>query len=117
MARWLQAWRGLRTAEEKAERQSLSGTHATPLPHIRRAHWHSFWKGPRTIPVKRYLVVHWFPLFQWASRILMNFLPQNKTNGVNSISKVSAPILKLKIIQSCPVTSLSRLVCILACDG
>ncbi|MGO8879080.1 MAG: hypothetical protein ACLPVO_06360 [Desulfomonilaceae bacterium] len=51
----------LRAAEEKAERQSLDGTHATPIPHIRRVHWHSFWKGPRNIPAKRYLVVYWLP--------------------------------------------------------
>ncbi|MHB8205271.1 MAG: AcrVA2 family anti-CRISPR protein [Desulfomonilaceae bacterium] len=51
----------LRKAEADTEKVSSSGTHATPLPHIRRAHWHSFWKGPRNQPAKRYLVVYWLP--------------------------------------------------------
>jgi len=31
----------------------------SPAPHIRRAHWHSFWLGPREGP--RELVVKWLP--------------------------------------------------------
>jgi len=31
----------------------------SPAPHIRRAHWHSFWRGPREGP--RELVVKWLP--------------------------------------------------------
>ena len=38
---------------------SAGGTHASPRPHIRRAHWHSYWVGPRKEPEKRRKVVKW----------------------------------------------------------
>jgi hypothetical protein len=34
-------------------------THASPRPHVRRAHWHHFWAGPRQ--GKRKLILHWLP--------------------------------------------------------
>lgn len=41
------------------------GTHASPRPHIRRAHWHSFWTGPKATAARpvtdRKLVAHWIP--------------------------------------------------------
>jgi hypothetical protein len=42
------------------------GTHASPRPHIRRAHWHSFWTGPKATVGKpevppRELIVKWIP--------------------------------------------------------
>lgn len=37
------------------------GTHASPSPHIRKPHWHSFWKGPKEDPKKRELIAHWLP--------------------------------------------------------
>jgi hypothetical protein len=36
-----------------------SGTHAGPRPHIRRAHWHGFWSGPRDS--ERRFNVRWLP--------------------------------------------------------
>jgi len=37
-----------------------TGTHASPRPHIRRAHWHSYWTGPK----RSILKVHWLhPMF------------------------------------------------------
>jgi len=33
--------------------------HASPRPHIRRAHWHHFWTGPKTGEQK--LVLRWLP--------------------------------------------------------
>ena len=36
-----------------------SGTRSNPRPHIRRAHWHSYWVGPRSRPERRKLVVRW----------------------------------------------------------
>lgn len=36
-----------------------TGTHASPRPHFRRAHWHHFWKGPRNDPDKRTLTLKW----------------------------------------------------------
>lgn len=35
------------------------GAHARPRPHIRRAHWHTFWTGPRD--GTQTPVVHWLP--------------------------------------------------------
>lgn len=42
------------------------GTHASPRPHIRRAHWHSYWTGPKAAVGKapvpaREVVVKWIP--------------------------------------------------------
>jgi hypothetical protein len=42
------------------------GTHASPRPHIRKAHWHSFWTGPMAKVGKpevapRELTVKWIP--------------------------------------------------------
>ena len=34
---------------------------STPRPHVRRAHWHAFWRGPRSRPEERELVVKWLP--------------------------------------------------------
>src|SRR5690606_18860768 len=39
--------------------EDQGGTHAGPRPHVRRAHWHHFWTGPRT--GTRRLVLHWLP--------------------------------------------------------
>ncbi len=35
------------------------GTHASPRPHMRRAHWHHFWTGPKT--GERKLILRWLP--------------------------------------------------------
>lgn len=32
-----------------------------PRPHVRRAHWHSFWTGPKSEPAARKLVLKWLP--------------------------------------------------------
>ena len=42
------------------------GSHASPRPHIRRAHWHAFWIGEKAkpgiaTPTKRELILHWLP--------------------------------------------------------
>lgn len=34
---------------------------SSPRPHIRRAHWHSFWTGAKNFPEKRKIVVKWIP--------------------------------------------------------
>ena len=47
----------LRHARE--ERLRFEGGAGTVAPHIRSAHWHAFWTGPRAGP--RSLVVHWLP--------------------------------------------------------
>lgn len=38
-----------------------TGTHARPRPHIRRAHWHHFWTGPRDQAADRRLILRWLP--------------------------------------------------------
>lgn len=36
-----------------------TGSHASPRPHMRRGHWHHFWRGKRSEPEARELVLHW----------------------------------------------------------
>lgn len=38
---------------------SDAGTHASPRPHMRRAHWHHFWTGP--MDGERKLALRWLP--------------------------------------------------------
>lgn len=47
-------------AQEDAREGQPSG-HASPVPHVRRAHWHHFWHGPKDDPAKRELVLKWVP--------------------------------------------------------
>lgn len=52
----------LRRAKEEAEQaheQALLIRRSAKRPHIRRAHWHAFWHGPRTEPETRVLKLHW----------------------------------------------------------
>ncbi len=49
------ALRKYRRAVEDHQR----GSHESPRPHVRRAHWHHFWTGPRD--GERKLVVKWLP--------------------------------------------------------
>ncbi len=39
----------------------LSGVHEPIRPHMRRAHWHGVWTGPRSDLSKRQLSLRWFP--------------------------------------------------------
>ena len=54
-------------ASAQAEgRGDFSSTGAGPVgrtvrPHYRRAHWHSFWRGPRSRPEEREITVKWIP--------------------------------------------------------
>lgn len=43
------------------EARTEGGIHHSPRPHIRRAHWHSFWKGKRNNEANRKIVVKWIP--------------------------------------------------------
>lgn len=38
-----------------------SQVHARPRPHIRRAHWHSYWVGRKIQPETRSVVLKWLP--------------------------------------------------------
>ena len=46
------------TGDQKSAKGSKR-LHASPRPHIRRAHWHSYWIGSRKKPKERELVVKW----------------------------------------------------------
>ncbi len=35
--------------------------HKGPRPHVRRAHWHSFWTGSKSDPEQRRIIVKWMP--------------------------------------------------------
>lgn len=37
----------LRAAAPGWAKKDQGGTHAAPRPHVRRAHWHGFWTGPK----------------------------------------------------------------------
>ncbi len=49
----------LRTAYAKAG--AGQGTGSSKRPHVRRAHWHGYWVGPRSDPEKRRLELRWLP--------------------------------------------------------
>ncbi|MEW6732810.1 MAG: hypothetical protein AB1489_15900 [Acidobacteriota bacterium] len=48
----------LRTAEQREASESQDGIHASPRSHIRKAHWHHYWTGPRD-SVDRKLILKW----------------------------------------------------------
>jgi len=53
------AIRQYRNQEGLSRPGKTQGTHASPRPHIRRAHWHHFWTGSRD--GERKLVLRWLP--------------------------------------------------------
>ena len=60
------ALRRAEAARETAQAVGVGSGRATPRPHIRRAHWHSYRTGPRDRPEEQRLVVRWFPPLQVA---------------------------------------------------
>ncbi len=60
---WEAGWRlgaALRRAVDGAHKGHGDGSHASPRPHIRRAHWHSYWTGPKTAG-ERSIGIRWMP--------------------------------------------------------
>jgi len=58
---WQVGWRigpVLRAAAAGPRHEERGGHHATPRPHLRRAHWHHYWVGPHAGPGRR-LVLRW----------------------------------------------------------
>jgi len=51
----------LRRASTERGSEEPTGTHARPRPHIRRAHWHSYWVGKWNEPDGRTVVLKWLP--------------------------------------------------------
>jgi len=45
--------------QNREDKESAGGAHASPRPHIRRAHWHSYWTGPKDGQLK--IVLKWLP--------------------------------------------------------
>ncbi len=63
-SRWEVGYRlgaALRHALWEHEPAEATGSHASPRPHIRRAHWHSFWVGKRDQPDARSVTLRWLP--------------------------------------------------------
>ena len=56
---------GAAIRQAAATSEDRGGTHASPRPHIRRAHWHTYWTGKRDKPEKRK------PILKWLSPILV----------------------------------------------
>lgn len=53
---WDVGWRiGAALAGPAHPTADHGGTHLSPRPHVRRAHWHTYWVGPRTGPRTRQL--------------------------------------------------------------
>lgn len=48
----------LRKAYQAQSHDNGDGTHASPRPHIRRAHWHGFRSGPRKLPGGNVVPLH-----------------------------------------------------------
>jgi hypothetical protein len=58
-------------SHREAESIRGEGTHASPRPHVRRAHWHSYWTGPRDDPKKQAIVLKWIhPLLVGGDKII-----------------------------------------------
>jgi hypothetical protein len=63
-SRWEVGYRlgaALRQALSVDEPGESTGTHASPRPHIRRAHWHSYWVGKKDQPDARTVTLKWLP--------------------------------------------------------
>jgi hypothetical protein len=55
------ALRSARERYEREDREALTSGRARPRPHVRRAHFHGFWTGPRADESKQELRVRWLP--------------------------------------------------------
>jgi len=56
--RWETAWRlgaSLRAARSRAGARGGDGSHASPRAHVRRAHWHTYLRGPKSGTQERVL--------------------------------------------------------------
>jgi len=51
----------LRRAYARAAGGEGAGTGSRKRPHVRRAHWHGYWVGPRKDPKRRRLELRWLP--------------------------------------------------------
>jgi hypothetical protein len=56
----------LRTDRAESPRHG-EGSHASPVPHVRTAHWHTYWYGPRDAPATTRIAK-----LRWLAPILVN---------------------------------------------
>lgn len=47
--------------EGEPDSLKVEGPGIRQVPHLRKAHWHTFWKGPRQDPSKRQRILHFLP--------------------------------------------------------
>lgn len=50
-----------RSDVDSSSPEAAPGARSSPRPHVRSAHWHHYWTGPRSNDADRQLVVHWLP--------------------------------------------------------
>lgn len=58
------AIRNYKNHERSAEKEmpSVQGAHSSPRPHVRAAHWHTFWVGTRSAKFPdRKPIIRWLP--------------------------------------------------------
>lgn len=66
--------------EDSKNNEHGTGTHASPQPHVRRAHWHHYWIGPLHDTDRRQLILKWIaPTFigdigdqEWTTPLLFH---------------------------------------------
>lgn len=51
----------LRSAYANADASPEDKSRRSPRPHVRRAHWHGYWVGPRSRPEEQHLELRWLP--------------------------------------------------------
>lgn len=71
---WEVGWRlgrTLRAAAPSVAGPDRGGTHAGPKPHLRKAHWHGFWTGPKAKPGLARETERQF-ILKWLHPILVN---------------------------------------------
>ena len=73
------AIRNYKNHERSAEKEmaSVQGAHSSPRPHVRAAHWHTFWVGPRSAKFPdRKPIIRWLPPIpigmDWKTELLTN---------------------------------------------
>jgi hypothetical protein len=85
----------LRAAYHAAQTGQPTGGASSPRPHIRRAHWHGFWTGPKAGPRK--LALRWLPPI--AVRL----------DDAASLPAVVHPVKSDQLLQACEAGTTKRI--------
>lgn len=70
----------LRSTLKSFFKSEASGTHASPLPHLRKAHFHSYWTGPKKQQKLK---------LKWLSPILVN------VDGLDDLTSTIRPVKEI----------------------